>query len=36
MDKNTEKLQTDLRVAEAFIRAHDELKVNEVARQKRI
>lgn len=36
MDKNTEKLQTDLRVVEAFLRAHDELKVNEVARQKRI
>lgn len=36
MDKNTEKLQTDLRVAEAFLRAHEELKANEVARQKRI
>ena len=36
MDKNTEKQQTDLRVVEAFLRAHDELKVNEVARQKRI
>ena len=36
MDKNTEKLQTDLSVAEAFIRAHEELKANEVARQKRI
>lgn len=36
MDKNTEKLQTDLRFAAAFLKAHEEVKANEAERQKRI
>lgn len=36
MDKDTEKLQTDLRFAAAFLKAHEEVKANEAERQKRI
>lgn len=36
MDKDMDKLQSDLRVAQAFLKAHEELKANEEARQKRI
>ena len=36
MDKDTEKLHTDLRFAAAFLKAHEEVKANEAERQKRI
>ncbi|MGN0665609.1 MAG: hypothetical protein ACI4KF_03680 [Huintestinicola sp.] len=36
MDKGTEKLQTDLRFAAAFLKAHEEVKANEAERQKRM
>ena len=36
MDNDTEKLQTDLRFAAAFLKAHEEVKANEAERQKRI
>ena len=36
MDKDTEKLQTNLRFAAAFLKAHEEVKANEAERQKRI
>ena len=36
IDKDTEKLQTDLRFAAAFLKAHEEVKANEAERQKRI
>ena len=36
MDKDTEKLQTDLRFAAAFLKAHEEVKAKESKRQKRI
>ena len=35
MDEKTEKLQTDLRIAAAFLKAHEEVKANEAERQKR-
>lgn len=36
MENEAEKLQTDLRVAQAFLKAHEELKANEAARQKKM
>ena len=36
MDKDTDKLQTDLRFAAAFLKAHEEVKANEAERQKKI
>ena len=36
MDNDTEKLQTDLRFAAAFLKAHEEVKAKEEERQKRI
>jgi hypothetical protein len=36
MDKDSEKLQADLRIAAAFLKAHEEVRANESERQKRI
>ena len=36
MDEKTEKLQTDLRIAAAFLKAHEEVKANEAERKKRM
>ena len=36
MDKDTEKLQTDLRFAAAFLKAHEEVKAKEAERQNRM
>lgn len=36
MGKETEKLQTDLRVAQAFLKAHEEVKAQQAEKKKRM
>lgn len=36
MDEKTQKLQADLRIAAAFLKAHEEVKANEAERKKRM
>ena len=36
MDRKTEKLQTDLRIAAAFLKAHEEVKAQQAERKKRV
>ena len=36
MDEKNEKIQTDLRIAAAFLKAHEEIKVQQSERKKRM